>query len=330
MVVDVDVVVVGDSPETSSSQVVYVYDYDYDRGSDSDSDYGSSRGCGCNGSKDYSRAYATGTGTWASTAGTPAGGYSTASTVETEIGVEVLGEAVVGPFAIEVISAVDAVEFADWLTYNGYDLPEGAVDPLQHYIDLGMSFLGVKLAPDVPEGPIDTLTFTCPAPAPQIPLILTSIASANDLTIQAWVLANEPYVPSNWATADDVAATTLPRLETNDTDYLPRVEAAISAHGGQAFALEYAGWTDPLEIDDLLIEATIKQHPYITRYRGFIHPWEMTVDPEFAPFPGLPDYSNEHVVVLDFGQGDTPTTTGSGAWLLLPLPLLALFRRRRD
>ncbi len=240
---------------------------------------------------------------------------ATTSTVEEKSGVAVLEDAVVGPFAIEVISAIDAPEFALWLDANGYDLPDGAIEPLQHYIDEGMSFLGVKLAPDVPEGPVDTLVFTCPADAPQIPLILTSIASANDLSINAWILADDPYVPANWATTRDFAAETLP-TGGGQTDYLARVQAETGVWDGRAFVLEYAGDTEELVIDDLILNATIKQYPRITRYRGSISPWEMTEDPWFAPFPSLPDYQREHFVELGIRSGSTYYRKAQGAWLL--------------
>lgn len=303
----------------------YGYGYDYGYGYGDRGDGGGSRGCDCgkDGASDSS----------ASTVAVPTAGGAVSTLVEEdEVGVVVVDEAVVGPFAIEVITAIDAAEFALWLDANGYDLPEGAVGPLEHYIASGSAFLGVKLAPDVPEGPVDTLVFTCPAPAPTIPLILTSIASADDLSITAWILGDAPYVPTNWTTTQDIAPQTLPD-GAGGTDYLARVEAATGSAFGKAFVLEYAGPTETLAFDDLLVEATIRQYPRITRYRGHISPWEMTVDPVFGPFPGLPDYDNEHTVELPFAPGSTPATTARrarGQWLLvLPLASLGLLLRRR-
>ena len=257
----------------------------------------------------------------------------------------VLEEAVVGPFAIEVIQAKDGSEFADWLSANGYELPDGAVKPLQHYIDAEMSFLGVKLAPDVPEGPIDTLVFTCPAEAPTIPLILTSIASANDLDIIAYILADESYVPANWELTRDFADEVLPQ-GGGITDYPERLQAETGVYDGQAFTLEYAGETDALEFEDLIVNATIKQYPRLVRLRGQISPWEMDLDPVFEPFPQLQDYSRDHLIQLDTpppgmarsardparDEVDAWFRRGDGAWLfLLPFALLAWAgRRQRD
>lgn len=304
------------------------YNYNYNYGY-----YGYSRGgcstMGCSSSSDAKVA-----GTWSDT------GWSTATeTVEEQASVEVLEDAVVGPFAIEVIQATDAVDFSYWLADNAYDLPDEAIEPLQHYIDQGHSFLGVKLAPDVPEGPIDTLVFTCPAEAPTIPLILTAIASADRLGITAYLLGEDPWVPTNWDLTRDFAPETQP-MGGGQTDYLARAEAEISLSNGQAWVLEHAGDTDQLVIEDLLVNATIKQYPKLVRYRGSIRPWEMTLDPEFGPFPGFEDYDRNHLVDLGVvatgptfrrgGRTEHPREFhGKGAWLILaPIALLGWMRRR--
>ena len=41
---------------------------------------------------------------------------------------------------------------------------------------------------------------------PMIPLVLTAIASADDLPIQTYILADTTYMPSGWAMTRDIAA----------------------------------------------------------------------------------------------------------------------------
>lgn len=252
--------------------------------------------------------------------------------------VEVVDEAVVGPFAIEVITAGDAEIFATWLADNGYDLPDNAIEPLQHYIDGQMAFLGVQLAPDVPEGPIDTLQFTYPATTPMIPLILTAIASVDDLPMQVYVLADEPYAPSGgararseatgWVQGGDVALATQPTPE--GTDYLQRVADEIDAHNGQAFVLELSRPTSQITLSDPAYDARLRQGAWLTRWRGDVSPWQMTLDPVFVPTPSLPSYDNEHRIRLD-GPPATTVLRGDRSLLLLIAPLagVGLLRRRR-
>lgn len=240
--------------------------------------------------------------------------------------VQVVGEAVVGPFAIEVITATDAEAFAAWLDKNEYLLPDGAIAPLEHYVDLDMAFLGVKLAPDAPDGPIDTLQFTYPSTAPMIPLILTAIASADDLPIITYVLSDEPFAPANWAVGADVAPGTRPWK--GGTDYLDRVAIEIDSHAGQAFVLEYAQRTNELPaLSEREFDRLVGSRRWLTRWRGDISPHQMVLDPMFGPAPDLAPYSNLHLVDLT-APTEASAVSGWGLWLVPPLVLLAWSRRR--
>lgn len=280
-------------------------------------------GCGCGGAVGESSSGVYYGGYDAPSTG---GGYSE-TTVTEEVAVQVVAESVVGPFAIEVITATDAVEFAAWLDANGYDLPDDGVEPLQHYVDLGMAYLGVKLAPTFPEGPIDTLQFTYPATMPMIPIVLTAVASADDLPITAYILADDPYIPIGWSMTREVAPDTLPD-GLGGTDYVERLGAEIDRYDGQAFTLEYAQPTSSVpELGDPALDALVAERGYLVRWRGDISPSQMTLDPEFVPEVGLPAYDNVHDIDLDFAYGST--TTRHRAWLLLALPIGALGWLRR-
>ncbi len=267
----------------------------------------------------------------------------TTTMVEEEVAVTVIDEAVVGPFAIEVVVASDTDQFATWLDDNGYDLPPNALGPLGHYVDMPnkpktgtgeyapAAFLGVRLAPDVPEGPIDTLVFSYQAERPMIPLILTAIATCPDLPVITYILGDEPWVPGNWAQADDPAPDTRPT--STGVDYNQRLDAELDTHGGHAFVTEYRDRTGLLQLPDTELAALIRDGgTVLTRLRGSVSPEEMTLDPEFIPDPKGEMVSNEHEIWLDeppdFTERSTTDTGGGGAWLVLPL--LGLLRRRRD
>jgi len=312
------------------------YSYGYGRGGSGST---SSGGCGGLGCAEYSSkssgSYDTGgvaLATAPSTATTTEGGQ--------EFAVTVIDEAVVGPFAIEVIEASDNDDFGEWLTFNGYDFPDEARFPMSVYVDAGMPFLGIKLAPDVPEGPIDTLVFTYPSDNPMIPIILTQIAACPDLPIIAYVLADTPYVPGNWAEADSVADQTRPTLAGDSVDYDVRLNAAIDVFGGQAFIREFTRPTADFEVPDPTYEAAIDAGgQWLTRLRGSVSPHEMTVDPWFEADPTASEIDNFHEILLDDaptsydrrrGPRRVPSNVPWGAGLVLLLPVLGVLRRRRD
>lgn len=232
-------------------------------------------------------------------------------------GVEVVGQAVVGPYAAEVITAEDGLNLNWWLFNNGYRVPPAATDLIQHYVDLDMAFLGLKLNPDVPAGPIDAISFTFDGDTPMLPIVLTSIAAVQDMDIVTYVLAEERYAPDNYGDArnhDDQV--TLHADGSNDyEDLLP---GWIDEAGGRAWATEFAMPTSTIidQADTAL--KLLGDGAHLTRFRTIISPDEMTLDPCWAPAPGLPDVSNVRWV-----RGAPTEVAG-----VLGLVLLGLLRRR--
>ena len=250
-------------------------------------------------------------------------------------GVEVVGDSVVGPYAIEVITAEDAGTLLSWLNFNGYQLPGNAQEAIASYVGDGGAFLGVKLNPDVPAGPIDALEVTMPGTAPSLPLMLTAVAAADDMDITAYVLADERYAPDNYV---DYAFdwSRVQWAGEGRTDYEDRIPSEVDALGGRAFLTEFAGRTDSLplvdgptgkEWDDEVTplqsaSALLETGAYLSRFRTKISPDEMTEDPVWLPAPELGDVSNEHAI----GSNDA-LMASLPVWLLAALGL-GLARRR--
>ncbi len=242
--------------------------------------------------------------------------------------VDVVGEAVVGPYAIEIITSEDASQLTGWLQNNGYSIPGTAFEPIAHYVSSGSAFLGLKLQPDVPEGPIDALRFTYRAEDPSLPLHLTSVAAAQDMEVIAYVLADERYLPAGYDDVDFDYG--LVSWTDEGTDYDERLGAAIDFAGGRAFQTEFAGAVSNLPAGeasaDLLSGGT-----YLTRMRTFVSPEEMTMDPVWRPAPEAPDVSNVRVI----GGSETASRGAPSAPARATMPvalafgLLLLSARRR-
>jgi hypothetical protein len=244
--------------------------------------------------------------------------------------VEVVGEAVVGPYAIEIITAEDASQLTGWLQQNGYAIPGSAMEPIAHYVSSGSAFLGLKLQPDVPEGPIDALQFTYTADEPSLPLYLTSIAAAQDMEIIAYVLADQRYVPSGYTEVDFDYG--LVQWTDEGTDYEERLSTAIDFAGGRAFQTEFAGPTADLRTGEASAEL-LSRGTYLTRMRTFVSPEEMTMDPVWRADFEAADVSNVRViggsVVASRGTPAAPVQAAApGA--LLGLALLLVGARRRS
>lgn len=237
-------------------------------------------------------------------------------------GVEVVGAAVAGPYAMELITADEAENLVNWLNLNGYAYPLSATDAMDHYIDGGFAFLGLKLQPDVAAGPIDTLTFRCGSTEPLIPLVLTSVASVPRLDITAYVLGAHRYEPAN-TTHLDFDWSAVSWVFDGGTDYLPLLDFEIDRAGGQAWITEYAAPAIDLfgSLSDASKEA-LSHGAYVTRLHTRIEPEHMTVDPVFREAPSDDEVDPVHVI------GEQAQAAGAGFLGALWLAAVGWRRRR--
>jgi hypothetical protein len=250
-------------------------------------------------------------------------GWSDGGTFAPDLsGVELVGEAVVGPYELQVLTADDGYGLTAWLQQAGYQIPYAASWLIDGYLQEGWAFLGIKLAPDVPAGPIDTLVLRCGADDPRIPLRLTSIAAVPDMEIVAYVLADRRYTPgADWIEVPfDPAGVWLYPDGTDDYEY--QLRDAVDAALGHGFRTEYA---QPAEVLVPLLDPTTAEAlgsgAWLTRLRSFVSPEQMTSDPVFVPDP-LGEAVDNVVVV---SGGSTARLGGIGVLLLV----LAGAARRR-
>ncbi len=243
--------------------------------------------------------------------------------------VDVVDEFSVGPFAIQILRGGSADSLQTWLGDNGYDLPDSAEAPLQHYIDGGMAFMGVKLIPDeVDEGPIDTLAFTYSSGAPMIPLLLTGIAAVPDMPILTYVVADGPMTPGNGYGSVDFDWEDVRTDPTGQfpTTFVPMLQDAIDDQGGHAFLLEWADSTNSVR-QGLPDSSVLTPDKWIGRFRTYMDPEEMTIDPVWVQDPGGP-------LLID--RTRTIDTAGSSRSALVGMGFMPLlfaagwYRRRRN
>jgi len=202
---------------------------------------------------------------------------------------------------------------------------------MDYYIDRKMAFLGIKLEADVPAGPIDALSFTYPGNVPSIPLILTSVAAAEDMEITAYVAGPGRFVPGNYEDLE-FDYNSVSWIGQEETDYPMTLAAAIDVAGGRAFNTEYADHIAASgEIGDTPLAGVLEPDDYVTRYHTFMSPMDMTADPYWVPGPSAGEVDNRHVLA-DEGVFDEPVRLGrgpDGLGALLVVPVLLTMRRRR-
>ncbi len=155
-------------------------------------------------------------------------------------GPDVVFEAVVGAFEVVVLQGGTAMEVIDFLDANDYAQDPDAEPILQEYLDEGFLFAAVKLAAGADVEEIHPLAFRFQGDEPCVPIRLTRIAAEDDMGIRAYFLAQERWVPTNYA---HVVLNPLAYNWQLDgaQRYLELLSMAVDEAGGQAFATEYSG-----------------------------------------------------------------------------------------
>jgi hypothetical protein len=170
---------------------------------------------------------------------TAAGAGGMRGTQDANTGVTVVASQDVGPFMTVTLESHDSAELLQWLNDNGFAQPAAALPLIDHYVQLGMLFVAVRLKQDASSGDIQPLVLDMATSDPCVPLILTRIAAQPDMPVQVYVLGETRAVPSNWFhVVPDLARINWLQSGAN---YRQVVTAAINAAAGHGFVTEFAG-----------------------------------------------------------------------------------------
>jgi hypothetical protein len=157
--------------------------------------------------------------------------------------VQLEASGVVGSFDYAVISVNEALpEPADaavnWLSDNGYDVPEGSPGLLQPYLEDGMYLLALKLQKGADSGSIRPIVITYDGSKPMIPIKLTAVAANDDMGVLAFLLSDARAVPLNY-NALELNEARINWFNPN-SNYNDVVIAAADEANGHGFVTEFA------------------------------------------------------------------------------------------
>ncbi|HMV65543.1 MAG TPA: DUF2330 domain-containing protein [Myxococcota bacterium] len=158
-------------------------------------------------------------------------------------GVTVAELGLVGPYETATLQATSVEAMTGWLTANGYYLPDGVAPFLAPYVADGAFVVALRLQKDRTTGDLVPLGARYHADAPMIPLTMTAVAATPDMALLPWVLSSGRAVPENYlhVVVNELAID----WWRSGANYSEVVGRAADLAGGQAFATDYAGPTEP-------------------------------------------------------------------------------------
>jgi MYXO-CTERM domain-containing protein len=154
-------------------------------------------------------------------------------------GVVVVSREDVGPYDAATLTADDAVALREWLTTNGYDIPEAAGEALTPYVGNGYYFVALKLQQDKDVGDLRPIVLKSESNRPCVPIRLTAIAARPDMPIIAYVLSQKRAIPMNYRHV--LINPTRVDWLGGGRNYPMVASAAVDEAGGRAFLTEFAG-----------------------------------------------------------------------------------------
>ena len=152
--------------------------------------------------------------------------------------VQVLSREIVGPYDKVVLTADTVGVLTEWLTENGYQVPDRAEEVLSPYL-ADFAFIAIRLTPSEGVDSIKPIALTLSSPAPSIPIIPTSVAAQPDMGILVHLLGESRAVSTNYAHVQINEAVI--DWQNNAQNYSDVVSQAIDEAGGQAFVTDFAG-----------------------------------------------------------------------------------------
>ena len=194
-----------------------------------------------------------------------AGASATKGGEDSNGGVDVLKQEVVGPYETAHLAAESATDLEKWLTDHGYALTDATKQVIGAYIGAGQQFhfLALKLVPGKDVQSMKPVRITTKGSGFDLPLRMIAAGAGATVGITLWVIAEGRYQAANF----DMFTIGAPDLAwdwtNNKSNYIDVRAAKNAATQGKAWELESA-----TSVSRDSITATIKQGGPFSRFGG--------------------------------------------------------------
>jgi hypothetical protein len=173
--------------------------------------------------------------------------------------VTVYGEAIVGPYETVTVGSKDPTALVTWLQDNGYSVPDTILPTIAHYVDQGLNFAVLRLAPNAGVTQMQPVRVTTPGAMPVFPLRMVAAGVTADVSLELYIIAEGRYGAANF----EVRAIGTGQLEfdwsTRRFNYEEVFEQTLRTPHRRAWIVEYAQpgarWRDAV-LNAVVFDAT--------------------------------------------------------------------------
>lgn len=159
--------------------------------------------------------------------------------------VQILSQAVVGPYETVTLRATDPDALNRWLKSHAFTIPASIEPVISAYVREGFDFIALRLAPKCGERQMRPVRVVTPGADPTLPLRMVAAGVGSRVGITLYVIGEGRYRPQNFPEAKiDFENDLTWSRSTNRSNYQALSEAAMAENGGRAWLTEFSGKVD--------------------------------------------------------------------------------------
>ncbi|NUO49327.1 MAG: DUF2330 domain-containing protein [Polyangiaceae bacterium] len=171
-------------------------------------------------------------------------------------GVEVIAQAVVGPYETVQLSATDPAALATWLDDHGYNVPAEVQPVVDAYVEEGFGFLALRLVPGQGVDAMKPVRITVPGASPTLPLRMVAAGTGARTAITLWVLGEGRYNPQNFGYETIEGSQLVWDWNSQSSNYQSIRQEILDADGGSRWLIESAEPLPRWSLDQLVQRAS--------------------------------------------------------------------------
>ena len=149
------------------------------------------------------------------------------------------GEAIVGPYDVAVISTESgAMRLDDWLTTNGYRVPDETRAAIDFYVGLHFDFIVLRLAPGAGVQEMQPVRITTRGYSPILPLRMVAAGIGDKVGLSLMVVANSRVEARGFDNVELRTNELTWNPATGSSNYRALFTQTLQEHGGRAWVIE--------------------------------------------------------------------------------------------
>jgi hypothetical protein len=229
-----------------------------------------------------------------------------------------------GPYDYVVLDGKDPAQLVDWLGNHGYAVPPAALPIIQSHVQKGDVFLALRLKNGAGVREIRPVALEMQDADPCVPLRLTSLAAVEDTSVVVYVAGKGRAIPKNFLHVQVDPARL--RWFGGVNNYQQVLSEAIDDAGGHAFATEFAGSTQDLQVESSI--TLLRRIQRNGKQFGVYQPGDALSLPQPEDYTSVAESTTVQDLGIALGSSQLLVTTEVAALLEQHVGLAAKLKRK--